>query len=587
MPSPRHDSPEGLPALMPKLPAQRPSRVVVEPVSPVVDGGRFAAKVSLGEPVTVMADVFGEGHDAISVGLRWRTVSAKGGRSPWTEQPMHGGVNDRYTASFFPDRLGRYEFEVFGWSARAETWRSGTAKKIEADLDVSVELLGGRAIVADVLGRARAARGTDDDVAALDRLLGAITAGDTGPIGDPTLKTVFWRYEGREPIAASGSYPVDVDPVRGRFSAWYEFFPRSTVDGAAAPRHAARRDRPARPRRVDGVRRAVPAADPPDRRGESQGPQQHHRGGTRRRRQPVGHRRPHRGAPRSRHARRRAGPHRRVQRARARAGTRHRVPVHARPPVGHRAPGRGSRSAPTARSSTPRTRPRSTRTSTRSTSRPTSGRRCGKALADVFRFWIDQGVTIFRVDNPHTKAFPFWEWCIGTLRAEHPETIFLAEAFTRPRVMERSGEARVQPVVHLLRVAAVGVGAARVLHRPVHAHRRLLPPERVAEHARHPDRAVAARRAGDLRQPGDPRRDAERQLGHLRPGVRAAREPPDPRRVGGVPRLGEVPAAPVAARRSRFARAADHAPQRDPAFAAGAPAPAHAAVPRRRRATGC
>ena len=60
-----------------------------------------------------------------------------------------------------------------------------------------------------------------------------------------------------------------------------------------------------------------------------------------------------------------------------------------------------------------------------------------EGLADVFRYWIAQGVTIFRVDNPHTKAFPFWEWCIATLRAEHPETIFLAEAFTRPRVMER------------------------------------------------------------------------------------------------------------------------------------------------------
>jgi starch synthase (maltosyl-transferring) len=59
------------------------------------------------------------------------------------------------------------------------------------------------------------------------------------------------------------------------------------------------------------------------------------------------------------------------------------------------------------------------------------------ALADVFRFWIEQGVTIFRVDNPHTKAFAFWEWCIASIRSEHPETIFLAEAFTRPRVMER------------------------------------------------------------------------------------------------------------------------------------------------------
>ncbi|HSP29318.1 MAG TPA: hypothetical protein VLN74_12265, partial [Ilumatobacteraceae bacterium] len=60
-----------------------------------------------------------------------------------------------------------------------------------------------------------------------------------------------------------------------------------------------------------------------------------------------------------------------------------------------------------------------------------------QALADVFRFWIERGVTVFRVDNPHTKAFAFWEWAIATLRTEHPETVFLAESFTRPRVMER------------------------------------------------------------------------------------------------------------------------------------------------------
>ena len=98
---------------------------------------------------------------------------------------------------------------------------------------------------------------------------------------------------------------------------------------------------------------------------------------------------------------------------------------------------RGSPTGPTAPSSTPRTRRRSTRTSTRSTSRARTGRRLWAALADVVRFWIDAGVTIFRVDNPHTKPFAFWEWLIATIRREHPETIFLAEAFTRPRVMER------------------------------------------------------------------------------------------------------------------------------------------------------
>ena len=92
---------------MSKLPATRPSRVVIEPVGPVVDGGRFPAKAALGEPVTVVADVFAEGHDAINVGLRWRAASAGGRRGKWCEERMFPDGNDRWTATFLPDALGR------------------------------------------------------------------------------------------------------------------------------------------------------------------------------------------------------------------------------------------------------------------------------------------------------------------------------------------------------------------------------------------------------------------------------------------------------------------------------------------------
>ena len=94
--------------------------------------------------------------------------------------------------------------------------------------------------------------------------------------------------------------------------------------------------------------------------------------------------------------------------------------------------------ARTARSSTPRTRRRSTRTSTRSTSRPRTGASSGTSCKSVVDFWIEQGVRIFRVDNPHTKPFPFWEWLHrASVKREQPDVIFLAEAFTRPKVMYR------------------------------------------------------------------------------------------------------------------------------------------------------
>ena len=115
------------------------------------------------------------------------------------------------------------------------------------------------------------------------------------------------------------------------------------------------------------------------------------------------------------------------------------------------------------------------------------------ALADVFRFWIDQGVTVFRVDNPHTKSFAFWEWALATLRRERPDVVFLSEAFTRPRVMER--------------LAKIGFNQSYTYFAWRHsnwdlrtyftdlstAHGRLLPPRSLAQHPRHLDHAGADR----------------------------------------------------------------------------------------------
>src|SRR5690606_33600093 len=154
---------------MTKLPAARPSRVVIEPVAPLVDGGRFAAKAALGEPVTVVADVFGEGHDAVDGALRWRQISPE--RGAWQECPLTFLVNDRWSASFVPDALGRWELQIVGWSADATTWRNGLRKKIAAGLDVGVELLDGVAVAERLVKRARSARPkVPDDIDRLQAL---------------------------------------------------------------------------------------------------------------------------------------------------------------------------------------------------------------------------------------------------------------------------------------------------------------------------------------------------------------------------------------------------------------------------------
>jgi hypothetical protein len=249
---------------MTKLPATRPSRVVIEPVSPVVDGGRFAAKVSLGEPVTVVADVFGEGHDAVDAAIRWRQVTPE--RGAWQEAPLTFHVNDRWSGSFAPDALGRWEYQIMGWSAGATTWRNGLRKKIAADVDVTAELLDGVAVAERLLTRAGKARPKQpEDIARLEELRDAMRSGGTPRSWTTTDGTTCSGSTRSAPRprsptpSRSTSTPSAVASARGTSSS------RDRRSSRRPATDAARRDRPARSDRGDGVRRGVPATDPPDR----------------------------------------------------------------------------------------------------------------------------------------------------------------------------------------------------------------------------------------------------------------------------------------------------------------------------------
>jgi starch synthase (maltosyl-transferring) len=412
---------------------------VIELVSPVVDGGRFPAKAALGESVTVVADVFGEGHDAVAAALRWRPVPASGRRGRWTEMLMEFDVNDRWHASFTPERLGRVEYEIAGWSARAETWRRGTAAKLAADVDVSVELLGGIAIVGDLIARAKGSRRASD-AAALAELLADIESGAPALLDDDRWHDLLWRHDDRDPIARSERFAVDIDPERGRFSAWYEFFPRSSVLPARAP--ATLRDAIARLDHVAAMGFDVVYLPPIH---------------------PIG-------------TTNRKGANNATEASPDDVGSPWGIGASE---GGHTAVHPDLGTLDDVRDLIAACRDRGIELALDIAFQCTPdhpwvtgnpewfAKRADGAiqyaenppkkyqdiypidfetddwealwseLANVFRYWIDHGVTIFRVDNPHTKAFPFWEWAIATIRAEHPETIFLAEAFTRPRVMER------------------------------------------------------------------------------------------------------------------------------------------------------
>jgi starch synthase (maltosyl-transferring) len=200
-------------------------RVVIESVSPQVDGGRFPAKSTLADPVVVEADVFADGHDVIRSVLRHQRVSTRG----WAEIPMEPIGNDRWRASFTPDELGQWQFEIAGWVDHFETWLYGIEKKAEAGVEISVELQMGAALFDAASGRARG-----DDAKALTSIARtledeSVAAGQRLAVGMSEEATALIRaYPDRSrETRSSHRWPVVVDRERAAFSTWYELFPRS------------------------------------------------------------------------------------------------------------------------------------------------------------------------------------------------------------------------------------------------------------------------------------------------------------------------------------------------------------------------
>ncbi|MBA3288357.1 MAG: alpha-1,4-glucan--maltose-1-phosphate maltosyltransferase [Acidimicrobiia bacterium] len=439
------------------LPSARPSRVIVEAVAPVVDGGAFPAKATLGELVTVLADVFADGHDRAAAALRVRQ-----GATPWRELPMEPLGNDRFAATFVPDALGRWQYQVVGWLDHLGTWRHGMELKLEAEVDVTVDLQIGAALVAAAQA---AASGADAD--ALATLHDRLDAGDASALrraphhsiddpdgripdhddtapedhGPDELDALFWRAGIRERLAElPHPLEIEIDPVRARFSSWYEFFPRSAVAPDTAPATLA--DALDRLDYVAAMGFDVLYIPPVHPIGLTQ------RKGRNNTTTPtpddVGS--PWAiGAP--------EGGHTSVH---PELGTADDVVTLA---DGCRQ--RGMELALDIAFQCTPDHPWVTEHPEWFAHRPDGSIQYAEnppkkyqdiypldfessdwqglwtALADVIRFWIEHGVTVFRVDNPHTKAFAFWQWCIAAIRGDHPEAIFLAEAFTRPRVMER------------------------------------------------------------------------------------------------------------------------------------------------------
>ncbi len=410
-------------------------RLALEAPSPAVDGGLFAVKRIAGEIVDVEIDVIGDGHDMLSAALQWQGP----GDAAWQETRMRLLANDRWTASFPLETRGLHLYRVQAWKDAWATFRHELGAKHKAGVPVGLELREGLAHV-----RRAAARGNQ----ALEPVLAVLEAADedtvrTTLMSDAVL-ALMQAADDRPHAVTSAEIPVDAERTGAGFASWYEVFPRSMADDATA--HGTFAD----------VERHLP-------RVKAMGfdvlyfPPIH----------PIG-------------VTNRKGPNNTLTPAPHDVGSPYAVgsqegghdAIH--PELGtlddflhlrRAAEAHGLELAldfaiqcspdhPWLRDHKDWFEWRPDGTIRYAENPPkkyqdivnvdfyAEGSVPGLwlALANVVLFWCEQGIRLFRVDNPHTKPFPFWQWMIAEVRARYPDAVFLAEAFTRPKVMNRLGK---------------------------------------------------------------------------------------------------------------------------------------------------
>ena len=412
-------------------------RVVIESITPEVDGGRFPAKRTVGDQVAVEADVFADGHDAVAASL----LANRGGTKEWTEIRMRPLVNDRWTAAFRVSELGHYRFKVQGWIDHFETWRRDLLKRIQAETDTEVDYQIGANLVEETAGRASGA-----DALWLRERAAELRSNQQPKqmrthATDPMLHELVLRYpDKRFATESDRELEVVVEPVRARFSSWYEFFPRSTA--AEEGRHGTFADAEMRLEYVAELGFNVVYLPPIHpigatfRKGRNNSPG----AGPRDYGSPWaigsedgGHKAIHKDLGTIADFRRFVAKAKTLQLSVALDVAFQASPDH--PYV--REHEDWFRKRPDGTIQYAENPPKKYQDIYPFDFENEDWRGMWEEFKSVFLYWVREGVTIFRVDNPHTKAFPFWEWVIAEVKREHPEVIFLAEAFTRPKIMYR------------------------------------------------------------------------------------------------------------------------------------------------------
>ncbi|HEY4057508.1 MAG TPA: alpha-1,4-glucan--maltose-1-phosphate maltosyltransferase [Kofleriaceae bacterium] len=406
------------------------ARAVVLAVRPEIDGGRYPVKRVVGEELAIEADIVGDGHDVVRALLRDRPA----GVSEWREMELVLGKDDVWRATISDLALGRHVYTVTAWIDAFATWRRGLERKIAAGVDVSVELLDGALLIEDAYKRSGDAVLGD----AIARLRAKTPWKDRAALAlQPELAAAMLRAPDRTEESGSREYEVLVERPLAACSAWYELFPRSTrSDGT----HGTFRDVEARLPYVEELGFDILYLPPIH---------------------PIGH--AFRKGPDNSPT---AGPDDPGSPWAIGAAEGGHTAVH--PQLGTLADfdhllaaarARGIELALDIAFQASPDHPWVTQHPTWFKARADGSIQYAEnppkkyqdvypfdfesadwkalwaALRDVFVFWCERGVRVFRVDNPHTKPIRFWEWCLREVQDRFPDTVFLAEAFTRPNLM--------------------------------------------------------------------------------------------------------------------------------------------------------
>jgi starch synthase (maltosyl-transferring) len=429
-------------------PVEGRKRVIIEEVEPQVDCGRYPAKRILGDSVTVTAAVFGDGHDHVSGRLLYRHSS----ESPWRSTPLKPLTNDLWSAAFTVDKLGDWLYTIEAWVDHFGTWCADLRKRIAAQSpspspdatsqsqDIPLALRSGVLLLNQAAQRAQGC----------DAKLLALAADDLNDLADskaanfdyPLSNDIIALAERYPDLSFSTSYKQDlhlwVDRERARYSAWYELFPRSTSPDPT--RHGTFADVKALLPTIADMGFDVLYLPPIHPIGNAfrKGPNNS-----------VTSTPDDPGSPWAIGSK--EGGHKSIH---TQLGTLRDFDSLVTATQDH-----GMELALDIAFQCSPDHPWVTEHPDWFNIRPDGSiqyaenppkkyqdiyplnfesldwRGLWEALRDVFTYWIRRNVRIFRVDNPHTKALPFWEWCIAEIRKKYPDVIFLSEAFTRPHIM--------------------------------------------------------------------------------------------------------------------------------------------------------